>query len=160
MTARDDDALSWGDDDPTLDTGAEPRRLARDASLSEEPEPDAAAAPLLEAQPSAEDEGEGEEPPTLGNVALVALGLIAGAYIFFAVGWAIAGARLQGLSGVLVDPVMYAAGRWASTLAPVVWFVTVFALTRRSRTWVRFAWLVAGIVLLVPWPFLLTGAIA
>jgi hypothetical protein len=41
----------------------------------------------------------------------------------------------------------------------VVWFVTVFALTRRSRAWVRLTWLIAGAVLLLPWPFIMLGAI-
>ncbi|MFG6502449.1 DNA polymerase III subunit gamma/tau [Microbacterium sp. P05] len=163
MTGRDDDALSWdGDDDPTLDVGvdAAPRgRAARgqraadsEPIVADEPEP---AAPAV----VGEDAGDDDEPAGLGNVALVLLGLIAGAYLFFAIGWFIAGLRLQAVGGLPVSTVMLTSATIAATAAPVVWFVTTLALTRRSTTWVRFVWLIAGIVLLVPWPFLFTGAL-
>lgn len=165
MTSRrDDDALSWdGDDDPTLDVGVDTSRSSID-----EPLPDAApvAAGERPARAAAEPEPvelaevepeQSAEQAGMGNVALVSIGLIAGAYIFFAIGWFIAGLRLQAVSGLLVDPVMYAAGTWGATLAGPIWFLTAFLLTRRSRTWVRFAALLVGLVLVVPWPFLQTG---
>ncbi|MFL1999442.1 MULTISPECIES: DNA polymerase III subunit gamma/tau [unclassified Microbacterium] len=163
-TRRDDDALSWdGDDDPTLDVGADTSRATID-----EPVPDAAPAAVEQrparaaAEPEPADLVEREpeqaaEPAAMGNAALVSIGLIAGAYIFFAIGWVIAGLRLQAVSGLLVDPVMYAAGTWGATLAGPIWFLTAFVLTRRSRTWVRFVALLVGLVLVVPWPFLQTG---
>jgi hypothetical protein len=40
-----------------------------------------------------------------------------------------------------------------------VWFATELVVTRGRRLWVRFAWLVAGVVLLVPWPFIMVGVI-
>jgi hypothetical protein len=159
-----DEALSWdGDDDPTLEPRMEPARAAKAMRPPKAPRPERTARPAHAAAPAtagAEVDAAGDQPAVLGNVALVALGLIAGAYLFFAVGWLIAGLRLQVLSGVLVSPVMYTAGVWGAALAPVVWFVAALALTRRSRAWVRFSWLIAGIVLLVPWPFLQTGAVA
>ncbi|WP_121149198.1 DNA polymerase III subunit gamma/tau [Microbacterium sp. AG1240] len=164
-TRRDDDALSWdGDDDPTLDVGVDTSR-----SPIDEPVTDAAPAPTEErpARAAAEPEPvalsdvepeQAEEPSGMGNAALVSIGLIAGAYIFFAIGWVIAGLRLQAVSGLLVDPVMYAAGTWGAALAGPIWFLTAFVLTRRSSTWVRFVALLVGLVLVVPWPFLQTGA--
>ncbi|MFG6445356.1 DNA polymerase III subunit gamma/tau [Microbacterium sp. P07] len=155
MTARrDDDALSWdGDDDPTLDVGADLPRAPVEERVADAAPP----APPVTREPAvAPDE---EERAGLGNVALVSLGLIAGAYLFFAIGWFIAGLRLQALGGLPVASVMLTLATFAAAAAPLVWFATAFALTRRSATWVRFAWLVAGIVLLVPWPFIFTGAI-
>jgi hypothetical protein len=35
----------------------------------------------------------------------------------------------------------------------------VFLLTLHSKPWVRFAWLVAGVALLLPWPFVMIGAV-
>jgi hypothetical protein len=152
----DDDALSWdGDDDPTLDVGVDTPRTSR-------VEPTTVAAPAAprarEPRRVAEDQRNDDAPGGLGNVALVSLGLIAGAYVFFAIGWFIAGLRLQAVSGLPVDPITLTAMTVAAACAPLVWFTASFALTRRARTWIRFAWLIAGIVLFVPWPFLLTGA--
>lgn len=157
MNARPDDALSWdGDDDPTLDVGVDAPRAAR-----VEPTADTAPTTPRVRQPRqvVPTEEEDDVPAGLGNVALVSLGLIAGAYVFFAIGWFIAGLRLQALGGLPVSTVMLVAATFAAAATPVIWFATTFALTRHARTWVRFAWLIAGIVLLVPWPFIFTGAI-
>ena len=54
---------------------------------------------------------------------------------------------------------MYQGSLWLAVLAPVLWFATVFLLTRAARAWVRFAWLAAGVILLVPWPFVMIGAV-
>jgi hypothetical protein len=154
---RDDDALSWdGDDDPTLDVGADTPRTQR-----AEPVTDAAPAAPRAREPRqvGEVEEDDDAPAGLGSAALVSLGLIAGAYVFFAIGWFIAGLRLQALGGLPVSTVMLVAATFAAAAAPLIWFATAFALTRHARTWVRFAWLLAGIVLLVPWPFIFTGAI-
>ncbi|MDQ7877502.1 DNA polymerase III subunit gamma/tau [Microbacterium sp. QXD-8] len=177
-TGRDDDALTWdGDDDPTLDVGA---------SAGTEPAPDAATRPSApELPPGYTAVGKGsetvgaadtpdaasvdEEAPvrgdavaesrSLGNGALVALGVLGGVYALYAIGWVIGGLRLQGRAQYLVLDVMYQGSLWLAVLAPVLWFATTFLLTRRSRAWVRFAWLAVGVVLLLPWPFVMIGAI-
>jgi hypothetical protein len=157
-TGRDDDALSWdGDDDPTLDVGADaaPRRA------TPHPAPSAPRKnPAAPAQSSAPVDADDEAPAQLGNAGLVAIGMIAMAYIGFAVGWLIAGARLLAVEGLPVPATTLGALMVAAALGPLVWFGTVLALTRRSRTWLRFVWLIAGLVLFVPWPFLVTGALA
>lgn len=170
-TPRDDDALSWdGDDDPTLDPG----------KAENAPRPDAArrrpaaraAAPATAAEPLPDGftaVGRGSEkvavaapePEPMGNAALVGVGMIAAAFILFAVGWLIVSFRLQAVADVLPVPLpTLIAITLAAAAAPLIWFGSVYALTRRSRTWVRFTWLIVGVVLLVPWPFLGTGAIA
>lgn len=158
----DGDALSWhGDDDPTLDTGVEtarepaaPARAPR-ARRGREAGP---SAPVARAVDVPGDEHV--EQAALGSVALVVLGMIAAAYLLFAVGWLIAALRLQAVSGLPVAGATLAAIGIAAALAPIVWLAAVLVITRRSRTWVRFAWLVAGVILLVPWPFIGTGAFA
>ncbi|MDF2555823.1 MAG: polymerase subunit gamma/tau [Microbacterium sp.] len=99
------------------------------------------------------------ESRSLGNGALVALGVLGGVYALYAIGWVIGGLRLQGRAQYLVLDVMYQGSLWLAVLAPVLWFATTFLLTRRSRAWVRFAWLAVGVVLLLPWPFVMIGAI-
>lgn len=100
-----------------------------------------------------------DQRPSLGNGALVGLGVLGGVYLLYAIGWLIGGLRLQGRAQYLVFDVMYQGSLWLAVLAPLLWFGTTFLLTRGSRAWVRFVWLAAGVVLLLPWPFVMIGAI-
>ncbi len=85
--------------------------------------------------------------------------MVAATFLLFAIGWLLAGLRLNGL-GLPIPSVTVIALTIGAALAPLVWFVAVLALTRRWRTWQRFLLLIVGIVLLVPWPFLSLGAFA
>jgi hypothetical protein len=158
-TPRDDDALSWeGDDDPSLDVGsAQPARAG--ASSRAEKQADAVA-PRLPAGFTAVGRGSetiavDDDVPALGSVGLVAIGMIAMASIVFAAGWVTAGLRLLA-EGLPVPDVAVASLAAGAAIGPLLWFATVLALTRRAPTWARFAWL----VLFIPWPYLITGALA
>ena len=85
--------------------------------------------------------------------------MIAATFLLFAIGWLVAGFRLRDL-GLPIPDVTVLALTIGAALAPLVWFVTVLALTRTWRTWQRFLLLILGILLLVPWPFLSLGASA
>lgn len=108
--------------------------------------------------------------PAMGNAALIATGVIGGTYLLYAIGWVIGGLRLSGVAGYLISssdgeaPVMWQSGNlvgvWLAALAPVIWFLTVHVLTRGGRPWMRWVWLIAGVVLLVPWPLLMLGVSA
>jgi hypothetical protein len=166
----DGDALSWGgDDDPTLDVRAD----AVPARARQHPRPSATAAPdaPLPDRPLPRGftpVGKGSDTvgtahadaAPLGNVGLVAIGMIAMASILFAVGWLIAGIRLLAEEGLPVPAGTLGALMTVAALGPLVWFGAVFALTRHTRAWIRFAWLIAGLILFVPWPFIVTGALA
>jgi len=177
-TGRDDDALSWdGDDDPTLDHGPAtgPEDVPDDASL---PTPSAAelpkgftavgkgsetlGSPAASAEPSAPSSASAPavaERQPMGNGALIGFGVLGGVYALYVIGWLIGGLRLQGKAQYLVLDVMYQGSLWLAVLAPLLWFATTLLLTRGARLWVRFAWLAAGVVLLLPWPFVMIGAI-
>lgn len=176
MVRRDDDALSWeGDDDPTLDVGSP--APGAETTAPARPAPSPAKLPdgwsavgkgsgavgaedsAPESSASQPTDSAHETAPALGNGALIATGVIAGVLLIYAIGWLIGGLRLQGLRTYLVTDVMYIGSLWLATLAPIIWFSTVWLLTRRSATWVRFVWLAAGLLLLLPWPFVLLGAI-
>ena len=43
--------------------------------------------------------------------------------------------------------------------APALWFLASWVLTRGRAAWIRVAVLLAGVVLLVPWPFVTVGVI-
>ena len=95
----------------------------------------------------------------VGSGTLIALGVFGGVYLLYAIGWLIGGLRLQGQAAYLVADVMFQGSLWLAVLAPVLWFATVMLLARAARGWVRIVWLAAGVVLLLPWPFVLIGAV-
>lgn len=184
-TGRDDDALSWGgDDDPTLDVGRTATPAPTGSAEPTERADERGAAGGTDAPPALPDgftavgrgsaevgrievgriEVDGavtEAPadPQLSNAMLVTLGILGGIFLLFTIGWIIGGLRLQGTAQFLVSPLGYSVAFWLAVAAPAVWLLTVFLLTRASKAWVRLVWLIGGLALLVPWPFILVGAI-
>ena len=176
----DDDPLAWGgDDDPTLEVGSKPAAGEPVADPgAETTEPDTVE--TTDAETKALPDGftavgkgsdevgriradgsvsmPGEREP-MGNATLITLGILGGVYLIYSIGWVIGGLRLQGRAEYLVTDVMYQGSFWLAVLAPLLWFGTVFLLTRHSKPWVRFAWLIAGVALLLPWPFVMIGAV-
>lgn len=108
----------------------------------------------------------------LSNAGLLGLGVLAGVYLLYTIGWFIGAVRIElpavmllngGVSAgdtAFVGTVTFQILKWVAIAAPFVWFVVTFVLTRHSKAWARFAWLVAGALLLVPWPmFVPLGAL-
>lgn len=150
--SADDDALSWeGDDDPTLDAGpaALPDGYTAVGRGSDE---------VGRVHADGSVTMPGDRAP-MGSAALITLGILGGVYLLYTIGWLIGGLRLQGSAQYLVTDVMYQGSLWLAVLAPAVWFGTVYLLTASSRPWVRPAWLIAGVALLLPWPFVMIGAV-
>lgn len=171
-TDRDDDALSWGDDDPTLDAGPTlPPGYVAVGKGSEAIAPkqataaDAASSSRTNAAVSAPGDERGdadtETAPAAGlsNAALIILGVFGGVYALESIGWIIGGLRLQQYAEFLVAPLAYQVSLWLAVLTPLIWFVTVLFLTRGGRSWVRVLLLAAGALLVLPWPFIMVGAI-
>lgn len=167
-----DEALSWeGDDDPTRDDRVDQSAVENGAGPDAgrpAPEPVALPEGFTAVGPGAEQVGRIEadgtvvmpgEPQPLGNAALVGVGALGGVYLLFTIGWIVGGLRLAGVAQFLVSPVIYQVALWLAVLAAPLWFGTAYLLTRGAKTWVRFVWLVAGAVLLIPWPFAMVGAV-
>lgn len=158
MARPDDDALSWdGDDDPTLAAapGAPLPAGYRAVGKGSERLGDSERTDAADAQPPLTEQ-TGPEP--MGNAALVGIGVFAGIYLLLSLGWVLGAGRLQLVAQLFLDPVAYQVTMWLAVLAPPLWFATVWLLTRRSTMWLRLVLLAAGAVLLVPWPFVLSGA--
>lgn len=164
---REDEAFSWeGDDDPTLrvDSAREPD----DESDQPDQEPVALPVGFTAVGRGADDVGRVEpdgtvvmagDPKPVGSAALVAIGILGGVYLLFTLGWILGGMRLEGTAQFLVSAGAYLVAVVLAALAAPVWFATTYLLTRSSRTWVRITWLIIGALLLIPWPFIMTGTV-
>ena len=76
-----------------------------------------------------------------------------------ALGWIAGGLRLQPLASFLVADFMFLPWFVLAIAAPALWFLATWVLTRGRASWIRAAVLLAGVVLLVPWPFVTVGVI-
>ncbi|MCM6762088.1 DNA polymerase III subunit gamma/tau [Rathayibacter sp. ZW T2_19] len=176
IDARDDDALSWAgeDEDPTLAAGEtatrrRPPRAVRSAPASR-PALDGETAEevpeeLLE-DDGAEDDGAEDDDRTTeaeaaaaSSVLLVATGVTAGLYLLYTIGWMITATRQNAtitatFAGDPLGGALYGLGLWLAVAAPVTWFAVVLLGARDSRVRTRVLWLLAGLVLLAPLPFL------
>lgn len=133
------DALSFGDeDDPT--------------HVAHAPGPDSSA--------TATDATAPAEREATGSALLVLYGVFGGAYLLFVVGWIVAAQRDTVSVANLFFEVMRQFGQFLAIASPVLWFVAAFALTRHSRPIVRILWLVVGVIVVAPWPFVFPGASA
>jgi hypothetical protein len=156
----DDDAFRWEGDD------AAPSPVKKESAPAAKPAPEPtpttpASEPLAEGWHAVGkgsekvEDAEVGEPAPLGNVALVSMGLLGGIYLLYTVGWVLGGIRLLDAAVFLVEPAAVVPSIWVAFAAPAIWFGVALLLTRGRPTWHRFAWLLAGVFLLVPWPFVM-----
>ena len=150
MTSDADDALSWdGDEDLTSSKPALPDgwnavgknsdtvgRVAEDGTVVEATDPQGLSTPML-----------------------LLIGIVGGIYLLYSVGWIIGGLNLRASASFLIPEVMYLVAFYAAVLAPALWFAAVWLLTRRSASWVRVLGFIGGILLLIPWPFVMSGVV-
>ena len=162
MTSDADEALTWeGDDD-----GSSRRPAPQDAPAPEAkpalPRGWNAVGKRSETVGRIQDDGtivDAAERPPLSTPMLLLVGIVGGIYLLYTVGWIIGGLTLQGSAMFLIPAVMYQVALWAAVLAPALWFGAVWMLTRRSAAWTRVLGFLGGVLLLVPWPFVMTGAV-
>lgn len=141
-----DEALSWaGDDDSSLLTA----ELA-DTQQSQQ-------------QVEAQDDNS-ERPSTLWPVLY---GIFMGVFLLYLVGWAIfifnnpvfhLVPGEQSAVDVIVAS-MYEFGEALTIALPLIWLAAVFMTFPAQKRAYRFTWLLLGVVLLVPWPFVLGGLV-
>ncbi|TQL47514.1 hypothetical protein FB562_0577 [Homoserinimonas aerilata] len=96
--------------------------------------------------------------PATGSALLVVYGIFAGAYLLFVVGWIIAVGQSSVSLGNLFFEIMYQFGEFLAIASPAIWLGTVLLLTRGARPVWRILWLLLGLVLVAPWPFILGAA--
>lgn len=152
MTADpDDEALRWdGDADPSYVPVAPP------TPTSPVIEPDS---PVIEpAEIPAAGDSTTDAAPRGASFLLVTYGILAGAYLIYTIGWIVPIA--SGSRAPSADPLAEFMVRLAQLLAiaaPAIWYGASLLLTRGRRPIVRLLALLGGLVVLLPWPYLLLG---
>jgi len=152
MTSDSDDALNWdGDEAPVQKDPALPHGWNAVGKGSGEVgaiEVDGTVTPA-----------DTEEPAGLSTPMLLLVGVVGGVYLLYTIGWIVGGLRLKPLASFLVSDVMFLPWFVLAIAAPALWFLAGWVLTRGRAAWIRVAVLLAGVVLLVPWPFVTVGVI-
>ncbi|TFD73642.1 DNA polymerase III subunit gamma/tau [Cryobacterium gelidum] len=165
---RDDDALNWaGDDDPTLAPGDNGKAAPNTTALPEgwtiphqtvSANLPAATGQTTDADATAAETAESDDAAADGaapsSAALVGMGILAGMYLLYTIGWFIGVARGAAPVGDPVAEFMFSLGAWLAVAAPLVWFGVTCWLTR-SHQRVRLVWLLIGVVVLAPLPFII-----
>jgi hypothetical protein len=134
-----DDALTWAGDETETRAPAGRAQRARDAAASGD-------AGDVDARIAA---------ATGGSALLVFYGILAGVYLLYMVGWLISIVRNPFSIDNLFAEIVSQFGEFLAIASPLVWFFVALVLTRGRRPSLRVAWLIAGAILLVPWPFVL-----
>ena len=128
----DDEALSWaGDDDHT--------HVAAQAN---------AAGPVVAEYPE-------DAAPRTSSLLLIVYGVLAGVYLLYTVGWITSVTRTTLPVYDLLSGIMYQFGQFLAIASPALWFTAAVLLTRDRTPVVRLLWVVLGLVVVAPWPFLL-----
>jgi hypothetical protein len=94
----------------------------------------------------------------LSSAALIGLGVLGGVYLLYTIGWVITFTRYEVASELTVGVFTDLVARTLAIAAAPLWFVATLTLTQRRDIRYRFLWLVIGVLVLVPWPFLIGGA--
>jgi hypothetical protein len=93
--------------------------------------------------------------PGISSPLLVTFGVFGGVFLLFIVGWIIA---VQRDTVTIADPFfgfMYRLGGLLAIVSPAAWFTGVLYLARDRRAGLRLLWLLVGVLILAPWPFIL-----
>ena len=142
----DDDAFHWAGDEARGQAAPRLRGTNDDDDADAEAATDAAT-PVATVQRSRS-----------ATALLVATGVFAGLYLAAVVGW-ILSVQLLSYPGIdLAGEIMWQFAEFLAMVAAALWFAAVLTLTPEGtprRGLKRFGWLVAGLALLLPWPFLL-----
>src|SRR5690606_9802519 len=137
MTSDPEDALRWdGDDDrPTLPAGWKAVGRGRERVRPDAVPPADAEARVAADSDSADavaavSDADDAEPQGMSTPMLLGVGVFAGIYALFTVGWLIGGQRLHTPAKFLVADAMYLPWHWLAVAAPALWFLVVWVLTR------------------------------
>lgn len=99
-----------------------------------------------------------EARPTIPAMLLITYGVIAGILLIYTIGWVTVVVTSGYTAPDLLGEIMWQLGEFLAIASPALWFVTVLLLTRGRKPLVRLLLLVLGLLVVIPWPFILGGA--
>ncbi|MCU1546904.1 MAG: hypothetical protein JWP30_2004 [Homoserinimonas sp.] len=134
----DDEALRWDGHADSTHT---------ESTQGDSPVADAAGAPTRDASAVS----------AASSILLVIYGVFGGIYLLFTVGWFVAVLRDDFTSGTLFFEIMYQLGELLAIASPAMWMLTSLVLTRESKPFVRLLVLFLGLLVVAPWPFIVSG---
>jgi hypothetical protein len=129
----DDEALSWAGDGDS--THVESRESKPEVVVDEVADEDAA--------------------PRTSSLLLIVYGVLAGVYLLYTFGWITSVVRSTLPVYDLLSGIMYQFGQFLAIASPALWLTAAMLLTRDRKPVVRLLWVVIGLVVVAPWPFLL-----
>jgi hypothetical protein len=94
------------------------------------------------------------ESTSRNSVQLVSYGILGAIFVLYAIGWAIALIGGEVPSGDTLTTVMRAFGVGVAIAAGPLWFACVYLLTRHNRLPIKLLWQALGVIVLIPWPFI------
>lgn len=155
----DSDALTWAGDEERGVASTRPSRGARGTRGGSAGDAAALGADSARTVAHATDgraieslDRPAAPPLTAGQRILFAAGAVL--YLALTVTWVL-GARHYGAGTTdVLEQLDWQFAQFLAMVSPVLWFVAVFAITRVERIGVSVAWLVLGLVVLAPLPFL------
>lgn len=138
MTAEDDKALSWDGDDDVAVKSARPSTTNSVATA---------------------ESTDNTKTASSGSFLLISYGILGGVYLIYTIGWVVSvfNDNRKPFDDFLTE-FMYQLGEYIAIASPVLWFVTALVLTRGRKPIVRLLALLLGVVVVIPWPFVLLGA--
>ncbi|BDZ51232.1 hypothetical protein GCM10025867_34730 [Frondihabitans sucicola] len=140
---EDDEALSWG---PT----------SADTSYLETPVDDVPVAHTDE-----DDEDDEDELPdgVMSSTMLVVHGVFGAIFLLFTVAWLRSVGNVQPSFDSSLAAAMWRIGTYLAVAGPAIWFVGTILLLPTSRSRTRVVSFIVGVVILLPWPFVI-GALS
>jgi hypothetical protein len=117
------------------------------------PETPVAAAPA----PAKAEQGE-RAKPAQSSFFLVMYGVLAGIYLIYTVGWLVGMHHVASTGGSALTVISAAVAQGLALASPTLWFLTTLYLTRKRSAVSRLLALIAGLAVVLPWPFILLGA--
>lgn len=128
----DSEALTWGTE--------------RDTTHVEAP---------VTAEPAETPPDEASPASGRSSALLVVYGIFAGIFLLYVVGWVIAVQSVSIVDAGILGQVLDRIAQFLAFLSPVLWFFGVLMLVPAAKARVRILWLVLGVLMLAPWPFIL-----
>lgn len=113
---------------------------------AEETEELAAARDLAEAE---------RETAPMSSISLIVMGILGGVYALYTIGWLISFSRFPVGDGFTFTILTIRMLQVLAVAAAPLWFGSALLILLKRPIRYRFLWLIIGVLILVPWPFLM-----